>query len=96
MFSPNSPIRQKIIIFLVFFLTTFLLFAFYFQKKYIGRLPDDIAHRIIWLHGRDNKYRAYIKSVEKNMVKVFLREIKCSNRNKDIQSFSPSPMAHVE
>ncbi|PIP53492.1 hypothetical protein COX08_00595 [Candidatus Beckwithbacteria bacterium CG23_combo_of_CG06-09_8_20_14_all_34_8] len=70
--------------------------SFYYQKKYIGRLPDDVAHRLIWLHGRDNKYQAYIKSVEKNMVKVFLRELKCSARNKDIASFVASPIIHNE
>ncbi len=70
--------------------------SFYYQKKYIGRLPDDVAHRIIWLYGRDNKYQAYIKSVEKNKVKVFLREIKCSARNKDVVSFIHSPVVHME
>jgi len=70
--------------------------SFYYQKKYIGRLPDDVAHRLIWLHSRDNKYQAYIKSVDKSKVKVFLREIKCSRRNKDIISFISSPLVHAE
>jgi len=70
--------------------------SFYYQKKYVGRLPDDVAHRLIWLHGRENKYQAYIKSVEKNKVKVFLRETKCSGKNKDVVSFVPSPVVHLE
>jgi len=70
--------------------------SFYYQRKYVGRLPDDIAHRLIWLHERDNQYQAYIKSVEKNKVKVFLREIKCSSKNKDVVSFTSSPIAHTE
>jgi len=48
------------------------------------------------LHERDNQYQAYIKSVEKNKVKVFLREIKCSSKNKDVVSFTSSPIAHTE
>lgn len=70
--------------------------SFYYQNKYVGRLPDDIAHRLIWLYDRANRYQAYIKSVEKNKVKVFIREIKCSSKNKDIVSFVPSPILHTE
>jgi tetratricopeptide (TPR) repeat protein len=61
--------------------------SFYYQKKYIGRLPDDIAHRIIWLHKRNNKYQSFIKSIEKNRVRVFIREVRCSPKNKNNVSF---------
>ena len=61
--------------------------CFYFQKSYIGRLPDDLSRRLIWLIERNNKYKAYIKSVEKNKVRVFMKEIKCSPKNKNHISF---------
>jgi hypothetical protein len=61
--------------------------SLYYQNKYIGRLPDDIAKRLIWLHKRDNKYAAYIRSIDKNRVTVFIKETKCSLKNKNYYSF---------
>lgn len=61
--------------------------SLYYQEKYVGRLPDDIAKRIIWLHQRSNKYEAFAKSIGKNKLTVFLKEIKQSPKNKNHASF---------
>ena len=42
---------------------------------YIGALPDDIARRLYTLIKGGNKYEAYIKSVDRNEVTIFIREI---------------------
>lgn len=61
--------------------------SLYSQKDYIGRLPDDIAKKLIWLYKRNNRYKAYVKSIEKDKVLVFIKEIKQSSINKDHASF---------
>lgn len=69
--------------------------SFYLDQKYIGRLPDDIAKRLIWLSKRDNKYTAYIKSIDstQNRITVFIKEIKQNTRNKNYQSFPTHPLS---
>lgn len=42
---------------------------------YIGALPDDIAKRLYVLIKGGNKYEAYIKSVDKNSISIFIREL---------------------
>lgn len=59
----------------------------YYDKKYVGKLPDDISKRLIWLYKRDNKYSACVKSIEKNKVSVFIKEIKCSSKNRNFSCF---------
>jgi len=43
---------------------------------YIAALPDDLAFRLIKFCAAGNQYTAYIKSIGKNTVIVFIREIK--------------------
>ncbi|MGI5827483.1 MAG: tetratricopeptide repeat protein [Patescibacteria group bacterium] len=62
----------------------------YYKKSYVGRLPDDIGKRLIWLCKRDNKYAAFVKSVEKDRVSVFIKETKRSSKNKNYHSFTNS------
>jgi len=62
----------------------------YYSKKYVGRLPDDIARRLIWLSKRNNKYAAFIKSIEKNKLCIFIKEVKRSPLNKNYYSFTTS------
>ena len=68
----------------------------YYDKNYIGRLPDDIAKRLIWLYKRDNKYSAFIKSIDKNRVMVFIKETKRSLKNKNYYSFINSDKLSLE
>lgn len=62
----------------------------YDDKNYIGRLPDDLSKRLIWLINRNNAYQAIIKCVEKNKVIVFLRECQQSKKNINYPSFPTS------
>lgn len=57
-------------------------------KKYIGRITDDLASRLRKLIKGGNKYKALVKSVDKNSVKIFIKETKKSKEFQGIQSFS--------
>lgn len=57
------------------------------DSKYIGALPDDIAKRLTTLIKGGNKYEAFIKSVEKKEIDIFIREIFRSNKFKNQPSF---------
>lgn len=46
------------------------------EGKYIGRLADDLASRLIYLIKNGNEYRVFIKSVLTNEVKIFIKETK--------------------
>jgi hypothetical protein len=57
--------------------------------KYIGRLPDNIGARIKNLIKGGNVYGAVIKSNIPGSVKVFIREVSCSQKQSSIPSFLP-------
>lgn len=57
------------------------------NSRYLGRLPDDLAFRLIRLCHRGNEYEAFIRAVEKDKLQVFIRETKRSKRNNQIPSF---------
>ena len=57
------------------------------EKSYIGRLPDDLSRRLIWLIKRGNCYQAHVKSVEKKRILVFLKETKQAEKNHNYTSF---------
>jgi hypothetical protein len=63
--------------------------------KYIGRLPDNLYARLKELMKYGNKYAVYIKSVEKNDVKVFIRETKRSDKVSDIPSFPAEKIDYI-
>ena len=52
------------------------------HETYIGRLPDDLSQRLIFLIGSGNEYATYIKSVTPDQVSIFIRE---TFRNKDLE-----------
>ncbi len=54
---------------------------------YIGALPDDISHRLLRFITSGNTYDAYVKNVEKNVVSIFIRELKRSRKYLHIPSF---------
>lgn len=56
---------------------------------YIGRLPDDLANRLIYFIKNGNEYDTFIKSVSDADVKVFIRETKRSPILNNIPSFPP-------
>lgn len=44
------------------------------SDRYLGALPDDIAHRLLFLLKGGNTYEGYIKSISRNIVAVFIKE----------------------
>jgi tetratricopeptide (TPR) repeat protein len=55
--------------------------------KYIGKLPDNVAARLLRLIQGGNRYEAYVKSTRDNHVQIFVREIKRSKRFEAVHSF---------
>lgn len=60
------------------------------QGVYIGALPDDLSHRLLRFITAGNTYDAYVKNVQKNVVSVFMRELKRSQKYLHYPSFSLS------
>lgn len=54
---------------------------------YIGRLADDLSARLRKLVKGGNKYEVLVKSVSKNCVKIFIKEIKKGKDMINTQSF---------
>lgn len=65
------------------------------DEKYIGRLTDDLASRLIKLIKIGNKYCAFVKSTDDNGVNIFIREIERAEKLTDIPSFSSEKMDYV-
>ncbi len=57
------------------------------QNQYLGVLPDDIAHHLLGLIGTGNQYQAFAKSVTPTSLSIFIREISCSQCNRNRPSF---------
>lgn len=56
---------------------------------YIGRLPDDIALRLLGFIKGGNEYQAAIKAIDEDGVKIFIREVLRAKKFETIPSFSP-------
>lgn len=65
------------------------------DKKYIGRLPDDVGSRLKKLLKIGKKYRVNIKSIDAKEIKVFIREIFSSKEAENIPSFSSERIDYV-
>lgn len=57
------------------------------NNHYIGALPDDLGHRLGILIKGGNRYQATIKSVSKNTVTIFLKEIYRAKKFHNTPSF---------
>jgi hypothetical protein len=72
------------------------------DKKYIGRLPDDLAARLRRLIKSGNSYQALIKNIEGHEVKIFIRELTSKNGSSfpiekiEYVSFTPPEFVHKE
>ncbi len=60
------------------------------QNTYLGALPDDISFRLLKLMGSGNTYRAIVKSVERNALKVLIRETARGKRFANQPTFAAS------
>lgn len=49
------------------------------EETYIGRLPDDLATKIIYFVKNGNEYESYVKSASVSEVKIFIKETKRSD-----------------
>lgn len=63
--------------------------------KYIGRLPDNLSARIRRFIQLGNSYKAFIKSADKESVKVFVRETKRTAALSDIPSFPTEKIDYI-
>lgn len=59
-------------------------------NTYLGALPDDISFKLIKFLAGGNTYRAVVKSVEKNNLRVLLREVSRGKRFANQPSFTTS------
>lgn len=55
---------------------------------YLGCLPDDIGHKLSTLIDSGNTYEAFIKSINKTGVVIFIRELTRSKKFANVTSFS--------
>lgn len=60
------------------------------NNLYLGALPDDISFKLIKFLSGGNLYQAVVKGVEKNVLKVILREVKRGKRFANQPSFTTS------
>ncbi len=65
------------------------------DEKYIGRLPDDLSARLRRLLKLGKEYKVLIKSIDKNNIKIFIRETTKGEAAPDIPSFSAEKIDYV-
>jgi len=65
------------------------------NKKYIGRLPDDVSVSLIKLIKGGNEYQAFVKSSKPKEVKIFIREIKRAKGLEGIPSFTSEKINYI-
>lgn len=65
------------------------------NKTYLGALPDDLSHRLIQFMKYGNKYQVFVKSVEKNCLTVFIKEVERASRFRNQPSFSNAPLTYL-
>ncbi|MFA6006000.1 MAG: tetratricopeptide repeat protein [Patescibacteria group bacterium] len=58
------------------------------SANFIGYLPDDISKRLIEFMNNDCVYQAFIFSIEKNEVRVFIKEISKGKKFRNKPSFT--------
>jgi tetratricopeptide (TPR) repeat protein len=63
--------------------------------KYVGKLPDDLSARLRKLIKYGNAYKAYVKSVNKKEIRVFIRETMRVPKLADIPSFSTDKIDYI-
>lgn len=61
--------------------------------KYLGRLPDDLSARLKTLVKGGNTYDIYVKSIEKDSIKVFIKE---TSRGKDFENTPSFPAEKLD
>ncbi|MEK7504599.1 MAG: tetratricopeptide repeat protein [Patescibacteria group bacterium] len=73
----------------------------------LGRLPDDLAAKMLVFIRAGSEYTAWVRSVEPNNLKIFIKEVKRATKFKDTQpfpateklvyaAFTPPELVHTE
>lgn len=69
--------------------------------KYLGRLPDDLSARLRTMIGSGNEYKAFVKCINPQDVKIFIKEIKSTadvpsfpSEKIEYTSFTPPELVH--
>ena len=65
------------------------------DRKYVGRLPDDVSAKLRTLIKLGNKYYALIKSIDEHEVRVFIREIEKGIKAGALSSFTSEKLDYV-
>jgi tetratricopeptide (TPR) repeat protein len=60
------------------------------QNTYLAALPDDISFKLNKLIAAGNTYQVVVKSIEKNFLKIFIRELTRGKRFANQPSFTSS------
>jgi len=63
--------------------------------KYIGRLPDSLSARLRQMIQLGNEYIAFVKSSDKNDIKIFIREVKRADKLAKLPSFSSEKIDYI-
>jgi tetratricopeptide (TPR) repeat protein len=63
--------------------------------KYIGKLPDDLSARLRTLVKGGNVYKVFVKSVEKELIRVFIREVKRGGDYLNTPSFPAEKIDYI-
>jgi tetratricopeptide (TPR) repeat protein len=61
------------------------------QKTYLGRIPDDLSHRLIKLISGGNQYRVFAKAADRQNLEVFINETKRAEKFRNLPSFTDHP-----
>ena len=65
------------------------------DQKYLGKLPDDVSHRIITLSQSGNEYKAYVKTSAPKELKVFIKETRRAKEILHITSFPTEKIQYI-
>lgn len=57
------------------------------SKNYLGSIPEDLSQRLIKLIKGGNQYQGFVKSVDRQKLEVFIREVSRSRKLADTPSF---------
>lgn len=58
------------------------------NKNYLGSIPEDLSQRLIKFIKGGNQYQGFVRSVDRQKLEIFIREISRSKKFTDIPSFS--------
>jgi len=66
------------------------------ERKYLGRLPDDLAARLRQFIKHGNCYQVFVKSIDGKNTKVFIREVVRAKSLANYVSFTPPAVVRNE